>query len=309
MSTNCTVSCTAEVGRAAGSDAAVLPSATLDRPPLCPQQIRVLELTCALSRDLDLLSMTRRFSEALQVDVSHDGLELEIATLGLKKTVGRSAWYELSRALALTDQELGTLKIYRDKAFTASEAQQLDQLADTLVYPLRNAIQYQTALRHIFRDPLTGLNNRAALDLALPREVDLATREGTPMSLMIFDTDNFKEINDSHGHIVGDRVLQAIADALAKTIRNTDAIHRYGGDEFVVTLGNANVAGAMRVAERVRATIESLRVTEENVHIMVSVSVGLAEHRPGEGFAELFQRADQALYRAKQLGRNRVVIA
>ncbi len=283
--------------------------ATAPPQQVTPRQIRTLQLTNTLSRDLDFASLAQGFSEGLRGLVPHQGLTLDVEPLGIEQHVGRRGGHRLRQDLALADEKLGAVEVSRDRPFLPEEARELAELSASLIYPLRNAVQYQRALRLVFRDPLTGLNNRAALDLALEREVEQASRLGTPMSLLILDTDGFKEVNDTHGHIVGDRVLRAIADALAKTVRNTDAIHRYGGDEFVVTLPSADAQGALCVAERIRTTVESLRITQGNVHIMASVSVGLAEHRPGEGFAELFQRADQALYRAKELGRNRVVVA
>jgi diguanylate cyclase (GGDEF)-like protein len=128
----------------------------------------------------------------------------------------------------------------------------------------------------------------------------------------LFDADHFKNVNDEHGHVVGDHVLTAIAEGAASALRSSDILGRLGGEEFAVLLPDTDLAGAMIVAERVRAAVAAREVQSEpdeqgaSVGVRVTVSLGVAELRGHEPFESLLKRADRALYAAKDLGRNRV---
>ncbi|MEG3191689.1 sensor domain-containing diguanylate cyclase [Lysobacter sp. D1-1-M9] len=153
------------------------------------------------------------------------------------------------------------------------------------------------------RDPLTGLLNRAALAQLRAAPGELARLQQAPYSLMLIDVDRFKQVNDRHGHLLGDRALRAVADAVAASIREGDLAVRYGGEEFLVVLPNTRLADAAEVAERVRQ-----RVLLAPLPFALTVSIGLAGGEPGCDTPErVFDRADQALYRAKAGGRNCVV--
>ena len=179
----------------------------------------------------------------------------------------------------------------------------------TLVYPIRNATMYQAALNSAYRDPLTGVENRAVLESRLPREIQLSQRHGTPASVLVLDVDRFKSINDSHGHHTGDLVLQRLVAVFQSVLRNTDLICRYGGDEFVIVLSNTDAEGGLYVAERIRQKVENLRVQVGNVNLVLSTSIGLTELRLDDDASTVFERADAALLLAKQSGRNNVILA
>jgi len=150
-------------------------------------------------------------------------------------------------------------------------------------------------------DPLTGAGNRRALHERLEQIVASHKRTGVPMSVIILDLDDFKEINDKKGHLTGDEVLRLVAVTISARIRVTDSIYRYGGDEFIVLAANANADTATKLAEDIRQLI----MQPVNP---VTVSLGVAEYRSGETLDEWLMRADRALYRAKQAGKNIVVI-
>jgi diguanylate cyclase (GGDEF)-like protein len=153
-------------------------------------------------------------------------------------------------------------------------------------------------------DGLTGLANRRHIMEALQREVRHARRYEHPLSCVLVDLDHFKQINDHYGHVVGDRVLVATADALRQAVRDTDTIGRYGGEEFVMLLPNTDADGARRVAERCRKLIGKVRV--DAVSITASFGVASCPGVPVEDDIDLIRSADQALYRAKGDGRDRV---
>lgn len=147
-------------------------------------------------------------------------------------------------------------------------------------------------------DPLTNVKNRRALDDALQAQFALLSRYETPFSLVILDIDHFKRINDQHGHIHGDRVLQDLAQLLDKFVRETDIVTRFGGDEFVVVMPQTDLDGACMLSERLRREIQE--------KIPVTVSGGVSSAQKGDTDEILLKRADAALYQAKTSGRNGV---
>lgn len=161
-----------------------------------------------------------------------------------------------------------------------------------------------TALSRLaLTDPVTSLANRRGGEEALAREVARARRSGSPLSLVLFDIDHFKNINDQAGHAVGDRVLKGISDILSASQRGSDLAMRWGGEEFLVLLPDVGLSGARSFAERVRENVQNLVVEETG---RITVSAGVAELQPDETGAAALARADASLYRAKAAGRNRV---
>jgi diguanylate cyclase (GGDEF)-like protein len=155
-----------------------------------------------------------------------------------------------------------------------------------------------------FIDGLTGLFNRRYFDRSISVEISRANREHTPLSLLICDIDRFKTVNDGHGHPVGDQVLKHLAGVLADMGRKTDIITRFGGEEFCFVLPNTKPEWARLVAERVRAKVEATPAVIESGDLGITISVGIGTYRAGDTVAQLLHRADEALYRAKRLGRN-----
>ena len=152
-------------------------------------------------------------------------------------------------------------------------------------------------------DALTGLLNRAGLERLRDHPRTHAALLTSPYVLALLDIDHFKQIKDRHGHRFGDRALCAVADAISRAIRATDIAARYGGEEFLVVLPDTRLDGGADIAERIRRQVAALQLP-----VAVSVSIGIADGTPGGDSPEVvFERADQALYRAKAGGRNRVV--
>lgn len=156
-------------------------------------------------------------------------------------------------------------------------------------------------------DELTGLFNRRFLNPALVKKTAAARRSGTRLSLLMLDVDHFKDFNDTYGHPEGDKVLAALGGLLIQTLREEDIACRYGGEEFVVILHNADLNVAMEAAERIRAGFEKIAFRPDpKKEIYATVSIGAAELLPQETPEQLISRADQAMYQAKQTGRNRI---
>jgi diguanylate cyclase (GGDEF)-like protein len=157
-------------------------------------------------------------------------------------------------------------------------------------------------------DALTGVANRLAGELRLIESIKQADRKSRATSVLLLDLDEFKGINDQHGHPVGDQVLQAVAAMTSTAVRADDCVARWGGEEFLVVLPSCEVADAQILAERVRARIQSEHFRADNLP-PCTASIGVAELLPGESRDELLSRVDLALYKAKELGRNRVEVA
>ena len=155
-------------------------------------------------------------------------------------------------------------------------------------------------------DPLTGLPNRAAWIERLELEVARRQRYGGQLLLAVLDIDHFKRINDGYGHLAGDRVLKIIAGELSKRLRKTDFMARFGGEEFVLLIPATPLAGGVQLLEILRAAIEACPFHFKGEPVTITLSAGIAEFRDGETPEAAFERADQALYRAKGAGRNRI---
>ena len=161
-------------------------------------------------------------------------------------------------------------------------------------------------------DPLTGLYNRRHLTSHLQKEWAVARREQVPLSIIMMDIDYFKRLNDTYGHMAGDRCLVELAKLLQEEIRRpSDMVARFGGEEFIIVLPNTNLSGARHIAERIRCRAEAHRVETGNHQLLFTVSLGAASQIPGRDsdVEDLIRRSDNALYEAKEAGRNRVVVA
>ena len=172
---------------------------------------------------------------------------------------------------------------------------------------LRDSVQL--SIEAAVTDPLTGLYNRRYMETHVGTLVDQAAARNKPLSVLVLDIDYFKSINDTYGHDAGDDVLQDFAIRIRKSIRGIDLACRYGGEEFVVVMPETDMAVATMVAERLRRRIasEPFPIQKGTRTIDVTISIGIAALAPDDDAAAVIKRADQALYRAKRDGRNRVV--
>jgi diguanylate cyclase len=161
-------------------------------------------------------------------------------------------------------------------------------------------------------DVLTGLTNRKGFDLALAACLASSEIEQKNPSLLIVDIDNFKRVNDTHGHMFGDKVLRAVAQILKQNVKGKDTAARFGGEEFVILLPETSIEGARTVAENIRSTIERSRIRlNENKQELtqITVSLGVARYCSGESASDFIERVDSALYQSKHRGRNQVTLS
>ncbi len=159
-------------------------------------------------------------------------------------------------------------------------------------------------------DALTGLFNRMALEKDLEKELSRVKRYNYPVSLIMCDIDHFKKINDTYGHVIGDKVLKNLAMIWRKSVRETDSIYRYGGEEFMIIAPHTTKEDSYKLAERLRKRVSGYRFVVEppDKFITITISLGVTQIRSDESMSQLLARVDKALYQAKEEGRNRTVV-
>ncbi|WP_432742650.1 GGDEF domain-containing protein [Methylobacter sp. G7] len=190
--------------------------------------------------------------------------------------------------------------------------QQLDDLANKIKNMEAESCDLKSKLKiantQALRDTLTGLPNRHAYNECLETELARWKRYHSPLSLIVWDIDHFKNINDSYGHKAGDKVLQLIAKQLSEHSRTTDFISRFGGEEFTMLLPNTDSQSALILANQLRQTIEKTGFNASGTSVAITVSCGITAFITDDTDETAFERADQALYQAKQQGRNRCCV-
>jgi len=218
---------------------------------------------------------------------------------------GRSCTCEIR----VRDETLGTLQIFAGSTAVAeSDIRSAKLVADALGVVVKSLFLMEETQLLALTDGLTGLYNRRHASTRLEEEIARARRNNTGLCVAMCDVDHFKAINDEFGHSAGDRVLQQIADSLTEYVRRNDVVSRWGGEEFLVIFSEIKLTAARIVAERLRGRLASTPQVEDGPE-HISVSIGLAMLRQGVTADALIEQADQALYRAKARGRNRVEVA
>jgi diguanylate cyclase (GGDEF)-like protein len=267
----------------------------------------IMELSGKLQTTLDLESLMELFAQVMLAQFNYDTLNFRTDTQDLSLKYGRRAGRnKLNYDLKVLDSELGSVCLTRGRKFRDEEILQIENLLAALLYPLRNALLYRAAIHSAFIDSLTGIKNRTAFDSNFGREIEYNIRKQSELSLIVLDIDFFKRINDNYGHMVGDAVLRQVAQSVEATIRSSDALYRYGGEEFAIVLNGTDKDGALLLAERIRKNVESLRI-ESLKDVRITLSLGVAILNQQDTTRTFFERADAALYEAKKGGRNRVV--
>jgi diguanylate cyclase (GGDEF)-like protein len=199
---------------------------------------------------------------------------------------------------------VGVLYLYlpRDLEINEERMKILSDIGSQVGIAIENAKLYEETKTLSLHDSLTGLANRRLLDIIFERNFIRARRFASPLSVLMLDIDHFKKYNDAYGHLAGDRLLCEVADTTLKEIRETDLVARYGGEEFLILLPDTDITHAHETAERIRKAVE------KKTKVTVSLGVSTLQHGMREK-EELIDKADTALYKAKQKGRNRVEAA
>ncbi|MCB1762173.1 MAG: GGDEF domain-containing protein [Gammaproteobacteria bacterium] len=270
---------------------------------------KVLALTGVLQTTLESTELIALFSNELAGFVRIEGVAYHFPELQIEIAVGAQSSHSCRYQLLVSGESLGEIKFFRIFPFDEQELETIENLLSGLLYPLRNALLYHRAILTARIDPLTGIKNRSTLDEAVQREIKLARRQQSPLSILLLDIDHFKSVNDIHGHLFGDQALRAVAQCVQKTIRDSDLLFRYGGEEFMLLLSGTDVNGSALLAERIRQEVERMNpLVGKQINLTISLGVTNLQPEP-DNMESFLERADMALYRAKQNGRNRVELA
>lgn len=291
-------------------------TASTERPPTNdgsngsskPLDPLMANLATALHTTLDAEQMLSIFSAYTRERIPHSGLRFAPQRSRFALRVGDDGPARWETSIVVEEELLGQLSVCVHAELSSWESDELHRLSKGIRYPLRNALLHRRAVQAVHRDPLTGTSNRAALELDMHRESRSMPDSTAVAAALVLDVDEFKTINDRHGHASGDAVLRAIAKRVHECIRATDRLYRYGGDEFVVLAAGTDGAGARQLAERIRGAVDDLTLAAIDPNTQVTISVGVTLVRDGDDGYTLFDRADRALYAAKRGGRNRVVM-
>ena len=266
------------------------------------------DISSALQTTLEFNELIAIFSNKIQATLAHNSVEYVNDEFSLEFKRGIIGRHSCSYALKVEDQQLGELKLTRSQRFSKDELKMLESLLCCLIYPLRNATLFHQALQMAFTDPLTKTHNRTAFNDTLIREINRSKRGNQSLSLIFVDVDHFKSINDEYGHDCGDLALASVASWINESLRGCDTVFRYGGEEFVILLADTNQTDAAIIAERVRTSIESHTLAYGMEVLNITASLGVSTLRKNDSAESLVKRADEAMYKAKKTGRNRVCL-
>lgn len=268
-----------------------------------------LELALQLQTSLDVEWIIDQFMKMIHAHLMYDGYNYSLAQPALSMNEGRERGHSCTYNLSIDTAELGKLVMYRGRKFAESELVVLENLLASLVYPLRNAILYRNATLLAHHDVLTGVNNRSTFDATVTREINLAHRNGSELAMLVIDIDHFKRVNDTYGHAAGDEVIKTVAHMIQLSLRSTDHIFRYGGEEFVVLLESSDCEKACLIADRILDSVRHAVVVWQGQKLSAAVSIGLSCLDATDTASDLFNRADRALYEAKKTGRDQYKLA
>jgi diguanylate cyclase len=291
----------------------------------------------ALKQTIDVLLANKRTFDkavcqdlfAMYVSATKDGTSFDIERADRLTSIVDAAQRFLATAITDNKEQLQTLDGISDQVTPGADPRALiQQLVDELSQATERATNleesfaatsqeldqvrksFSQAEQQAHTDELTGLANRRSLNQFLRSAQARAMEDGQPLSVLLFDIDHFKSLNDSYGHQVGDQVLRLVAGILKQTVREDDLAARYGGEEMMIVLPGAPLSAAIAVGERIRTALAGRTLRRRSTGealCTVTTSVGAAQFRPGESSEALVARCDAALYAAKAAGRNRTI--
>ncbi len=277
----------------------------------------VLEVAEKIFQIESKLLLSSEHTESLLTSGKHFDAMLQSEMGELKKSSDQATNLDdlktqITTRLNTIDNEL-MKKQHSEKAIQKMAAKNISDFKSGFIKlkrELNDAIEHSRDLEEkINQDQLTGAYNRRAYDKKIQEEMDRFKRYGTVFSLLLLDADKFKNVNDRYGHAVGDKCLQEIIRRTMPLLRKNDILARYGGEEFVVIMPDTDTSGAKTAAEKIRQTIEKIEFLYKTEKVRVTVSIGVSQVREEDDSSEkVFERADIAVYRAKENGRNQVVV-
>lgn len=254
------------------------------------------------------LQSTMKPDELLAIFHQHVRYYLPICGLTFTHLEGMfsSALFEkgtqsVSEKILIEGQEVGTLDIEFEQTLSTAQKKVLTILINALAFPLKNSLAYQAMTKLALVDSLTGLANRNQFEMSFKNMAHRSHQQSHHFAMLVLDLDNFKWVNDTFGHQMGDLVLMSFAKVLKRCSRENDGVFRFGGDEFTLLLDQATQQTIPDIASRIRDAVLEDRLLAQ---FKVTCSIGCASYQKGDEMSSVFERADLALYRAKENGKN-----
>jgi len=260
-----------------------------------------LDFLQKLSVPVELEPLLAVYAREVSLRLQVTGLEFEYEGKTYQPQYSQGSCCILSSSLSLHNKDLGTMRYLSTKPLAQAQRQLIASLEQQLLQPLNNVLIFEHNRLLGLRDHLTGLGNRGYFEDTLSCMQATAKRELRPFSLLILDLDNFKHVNDDHGHTEGDLVLKRFSTILQKALRTNDHVFRFGGDEFVLLLAHNATLNPNLVAQRI------LNMVHHDDLLMkhkVTTSIGFTNWKKDDHNSSMVERADKALYAAKELGKN-----
>ena len=287
-------------------DRSVVTSLSSVRRQRLDVQLRQLEFAALLHRKLELERLFEAFMIEGQAFVRFDGVRYAHGDRGVDVVLGEAARHSQRFELRLGERSLGEIVLTRATRFGAREEREAERLVEALVYPLDNALEHHEALVSATTDRATGMRNAEALACELPREIRLARQLGRTLSVLRVSVDYLESISERHGQRAGEAAWSALATTLEGNLRRDDLMFRADAEAFCIVLAGAGLDDALALAARLGRAIG--RCAElDNVHFVLSASVGATELGAKDTASTLLERAALALSRARQGGRGRTV--
>lgn len=271
------------------------------------QATSINQLISTLQTTINLDELLPIFSHQLSTIVDHSGFSFQHNDLDIDVQHGNRTNHSCEYSLSIENTSLGKLTLMRRKRFAEDELETIESFLSALLHPLKNSLLYRQAIQSAHTDPLTGVLNRSTLNSVFQKESSLAKRQNTGLTLVMLDIDFFKAINDTYGHAAGDVALKQLTECMEHTARESDHIFRLGGEEFAMLLHGTDLNGAVLLAERLRKAIQLINIKHDDNEFNFTASMGVTEYVENDTLENMMERADQALYKAKQSGRNKVV--
>lgn len=268
-----------------------------------------MQLNEALQSSLELSTVLNVFLEKVSTLVKLDGIFYTNDEYGIQTSIAKQSSHSCGYRLITSEDRLGEIVFKRSRKFNEKELGILESLLSTLIFPLRNALNYTRAVKAAFQDTLTGARNVSTLQRTLEREVNLCKRHNQALAILLIDVDRMASLNIRHGHTTGDRILSSLSRRIMQLCRTTDAVFRYEDDQFLVVLSNTDKEGAKVIATRIRQSAECMTLPEldegDEVNVpLLTVSIGISALTGTDSSNSLIDRASKALFSAKRLGQN-----
>ncbi|GLX79853.1 hypothetical protein tinsulaeT_31930 [Thalassotalea insulae] len=257
---------------------------------------RKLALSEQLQTSLELNVLLNIFALEAAKYVDFSGLYFKQAEISAAARGSKAGKKERRYELKINNHYVGTLTYALNAPISISNNKVIKQLHQVLLHPLNNAIKYQKAMQLALQDGLTGLGNRRYFDQQLKRAMHHANRQHSKVGMIVCDLNKFKTINDTYGHKIGDDILLHFADALRASVRDSDSLFRFGGDEFVVLVEDANENSLLVIEERIHQAINACCLLSK---YQVSCSLGASLMNRADSEQSFFERTDQLLYQNK----------